>query len=133
MAHARCNLMGGRIADEDLAVPGRRYGAGAVIRPRPGADDRAVADPAGGFRGHAARRRCSCEIATPVSSHRADRAVLARLVLVILPALAHGQGFLEGIPALLGVEVGGLLEGKTLPAAEFQSAVSNEQDMAGLL
>ena len=68
-----------------------------------------------------------------IAGHSANRAVLARLILVLCAALLHSQRLLEGLPALLGEEVGGLFEGQALPAAELHRALTDEQDVSGYI
>src|SRR3712207_6023598 len=125
--------MCGGITDEDLAVTCGRDRAGLVVGPCPGADDGAVSDAARGLCGHAARRCRGSKVPMTIPRHRTDGAVLARFVLILRTAPAHGKRLLEGIPALLGEEVGRLLEGQPLPAAEFKGALADEHHVTGML
>jgi hypothetical protein len=84
----------GSDADEILARPGRRHGAGAVVGIGAGSDDRRIADTAPTLAGGAAGRGSRSDMALGVESDRSDRAIfildleradLLRLHLVKLP------------------------------------------------
>jgi len=62
----RSDLERGAVSDKELAVAGCRDRAGRIVGIGPGADDRAVADPPGGFAGHPASRGSGGEIAVAI-------------------------------------------------------------------
>src|SRR5262249_55700982 len=76
VAQPRGDFEGRAVANKELAVAGRRYRTGRVVRIGAGADDRAVADPAGGFARHPTRRGSSGEIAVTVAGNGTDGALL---------------------------------------------------------
>ncbi len=67
----------------------------------------------------------------PVTRNRADGAVLARFVLIVSAATSHGEGLLQGVPALLREEIGCLLEGDTVLSAKLQGALADQEDVVG--
>ena len=75
----RCDLVADAIAHEIFALAGARDGAAAIAGIGAGADDRRIADAAGGLVGVAAGRGRGREMALGVARDRADRAVLLGL------------------------------------------------------
>ena len=75
--------MGGGVTNEDLAMPGRRDGAG-FIRPSAGAKHWTVPDAARHLCGHASGRGRGREITGGIASHRSDGAVPCRVIARVL-------------------------------------------------
>src|SRR5579862_9911242 len=102
---ARGDFVRDGVADEELAMPGRRYRAARIVGIGPGADQRAVADPPRQFASGSAGRGGGGEIATAIPRNRADRAVATRLVIFGKARRLARQSLLQRLPARGGMEI----------------------------
>src|SRR5882724_6917280 len=127
MAQSGRDLEGGAIADEELAVAGRRHRAGCVVGVGAGADHRAVADPAGRLTRHPAGRGRGGEITLAVAGDSAYGAGLGR------GWRALGECGPQLPPALVCAEVTRLGKCDVLLAAEGEGARTDQKYMVRVL
>src|SRR5207237_2315040 len=123
MVQSSCDFEGGAIADEELAVAGRRHSAGRVVGIGAGADDRTVADPARCFPCHPTGRGGGGEIALAITGDSTDGAGLG------CGWKALSECSLQFQPALVGTEIAELLESDLLGATEGEGALADQQHM----
>ena len=127
VAQAGGDLEHDAVADEKFPMAGRRYGAGRVVRIRPGADDRAVADPAGRLARPSTGRSSSRQIAVAIARDGADGATAACFVVPMFDCLLQFE------PTLFGIKIVWVAQGDAGFQTKGQRPLADQQHVARAL